>query len=153
MRHASKHVVESTEYVTFRLAEQWIGIPVLTVQEVLMPHRITQVPLAQGSVPGLLNLRGQIVTALDLRAVLHLPPRDADAPFMNVVVRHDGELFAFMVDDVGDVVPVEPGAIEPAPPTLDERWRSATSGIVRRERDLLVVMNVSELIRLELVAT
>jgi purine-binding chemotaxis protein CheW len=72
---------------------------------------------------------------------------------MNVVVRHDGELFAFMVDDVGDVVPVEPGAVEPAPPTLDERWRTATVGIVRRDRDLLVVMSVPELIRLELVAS
>lgn len=142
-----------TEFVTFRLADQWLGIPVMAVQEVLMPHRITHVPLAQGSVPGLLNLRGQIVTALDLRAVLQLPARDAHAEYMNVVVRHEGELFAFMVDDVGDVVPVEPGAIEPAPPTLDERWRTATAGIVRRERDLLVVMSVPELIRLELVAS
>lgn len=141
------------EYVTFRLADQWLGIPVLAVQEVLMPHRITHVPLAQGSVPGLLNLRGQIVTALDLRAVLQLPPRTAEQDYMNVVVRHDGELFAFMVDDVGDVVPVEPGAIESPPATLNERWRSATAGIVRRERDLLVVMNVPELIRLELIAS
>lgn len=148
---ATASAASATEFVTFRLADQWLGIPVMAVQEVLMPHRITHVPLAQDSVPGLLNLRGQIVTALDLRAVLHLPPRDGHTEFMNVVVRHDGELFAFMVDDVGDVVPVESGAIEPAPPTLDERWRTATAGIVRRERDLLVVMNVPELIRLELV--
>lgn len=145
------HHSDLTEYVTFRLAEQWIGIPVLAVQEVLVPHRITHVPLAHGSVPGLLNLRGQIVTALDLRAVLHLAPRSEQAEYMNVVVRHEGELFAFMVDDVGDVVPVESDAIEPAPPTLDERWRTATAGIVRRDHDLLVVMSVPELIRLELV--
>ena len=153
MSNSSRPAGDVTEYVTFRLADQWIGIPVLAVQEVLNPHRITHVPLAQGSVPGLLNLRGQIVTALDLRTVLHLPPRGADAEYMNVVVRHEGELFAFMVDDVGDVVPVESGAIEPAPATLDERWRAATAGIVRRERDLLVVMCVPELIRLELVAS
>lgn len=148
--HAS---TATTEFVTFRLCDQWLGIPVMAVQEVLMPHRITHVPLAAGAVPGLLNLRGQIVTAMDLRAVLHLPPRQPDDEYMNVVVRHDGELFAFMVDDVGDVVPVEPAAIGPAPPTLDGRWRSATAGIVRRERDLLVVMSVPELIRLELVTS
>lgn len=153
MSNASRAPEEGLEFVTFRLADQWLGIAVMTVQEVLMPHRITHVPLAQTSVPGLLNLRGQIVTALDLRAVLHLPAREQEQEYMNVVVRHEGELFAFMVDEVGDVVPVEPSAIEMAPPTLDERWRTATVGIVRRDRDLLVVMSVPELIRLELVAS
>lgn len=144
--------IAPTEFVTFRLAHQWIGIPVLIVQEVLMTHRIAHVPLAQEAIPGLLNLRGQIVTAVDLRTTLRLPARDAGADYMNVVVRHEGELFAFMVDDVGDVVSVDADAIEVAPSTLDERWRTATSGIVRRERDLLVVMNVPELLKLELIA-
>lgn len=144
--------IAPSEFVTFRLEHQWIGIPVMTVQEVLMTHRIAHVPLAQDAVPGLLNLRGQIVTAVDLRSTLRLTPRADDDSYMNVVVRHEGELFAFMVDDVGDVVTVAPEAIEAPPSTLDERWRLATSGIVRRERDLLVVMNVPELIKLEQIA-
>ncbi|MCO4100475.1 chemotaxis protein CheW [Gemmatimonas sp.] len=150
----SQHTMSETpaEFVTFRLAHQWIGIPVLMVQEVLMTHRIARVPLAQDAIPGLLNLRGQIVTAVDLRTTLGLPARAVHTEYMNVVVRYEGELFAFMVDDVGDVVTVAPHAIEPAPPTLDERWRAATSGIVRRERDLLVVMNVPALLKLELIA-
>lgn len=142
-----------SEFVTFRLVDQWIGIPVMIVQEVLVAQRIARVPLAQDGIPGLLNLRGQIVTAVDLRSTLKLPPRDAQSEYMNVVVRHDGELFAFMVDDVGDVVTVDHDAIEAPPSTLDERWRAATSGIVRRDHDLLVVMNVPDLLKLEHVAS
>jgi purine-binding chemotaxis protein CheW len=142
-----------SEFVTFRLADQWLGIPVTVVQEVLVPQRIARVPLAQEAVAGFLNLRGQIVTSLDLRTTLRLPARPAEAEYMNVVVRHDGELFAFMVDDVGDVVTVEHAAVESTPATLDERWRTASAGIVRRDRDLLVVMNVPELLRLEQVVS
>lgn len=138
-----------TEYVTFRLADQWLGIPVMLVQEVLVAMRIARVPLAPDAIAGFLNLRGQIVTALDLRTTLHLPPRAPGAEVMNVVVRHESELFAFMVDEVGDVVPVATDAIEPTPATLDRRWRAACTGIVRRERGLLLVMNVHEVLRLD----
>ena len=138
-----------SEFVTFRLADQWLGIPVTLVQEVLVPQRIARVPLAQDAIAGFLNLRGQIVTSLDLRTTMRLPAREPDAEYMNVVVRHDGELFAFMVDDVGDVVTVDHEAVEATPATIDERWRSASAGIVRRDHDLLVVMKVPELLRLE----
>jgi purine-binding chemotaxis protein CheW len=137
------------ELVTFRLADQWLGIPVMLVQEVLIAMRIAKVPMAPQAIAGFLNLRGQIVTAVDLRLTLDLPPRVPDAEVMNVVVQHEGELFAFMVDEVGDVVSVEDDAIEPTPATLDARWRSACSGIVRRERRLLLVMNVQDVLRLE----
>lgn len=138
-----------SEFVTFRLAEQWFGIPVLAVQEVLMEQRIARVPLAPPAVAGFLNLRGQIVTAVDLRTTLRLAPREPTHEVMNVVVRHDGELFAFLVDDVGDVVSVAHHAIEPTPPTLDPRWASAASGIVRRDVGLLLVIDVQDLLRLE----
>ncbi len=137
------------EYVTFRLAEQWLGIPVMVVQEVLVALRIARVPLAPEAIAGFLNLRGQIVTAVDLRTTLQLEGRAASAEIMNVVVQHEGELFAFMVDEVGDVVSVETDTVEPPPATLDARWRMACSGIVRRDRGLLLVMNVHEVLRLE----
>lgn len=92
------HPGATSEYVTFRLADQWIGIPVLIVQEVLVAQRIARVPMAPAAIAGFLNLRGQIVTAVDLRTTLGLPARDADTEFMNVVVRHESELFAFMVE-------------------------------------------------------
>ena len=137
------------EFVTFRLADQWLGIPVMLVQEVLMAMRIARVPLAPEAIAGFLNLRGQIVTAMDLRSTLRLPPRELGAEIMNVVVLQDGELFAFMVDEVGDVVSVPTSIVEPTPATLDARWRAACSGIVRRDRGLLLVMNVQEVLRLE----
>jgi len=137
------------EYVTFRLADQWLGIPVMLVQEVLVAMRIARVPLAPDAIAGFLNLRGQIVTAVDLRKTLRLGPRQPGAEIMNVVVLQEGELFAFMVDEVGDVVSVANDLVEPTPVTLDPRWRAACTGIVRRERGLLLVMNVQEVLRLE----
>ncbi len=141
-----------SEYVTFRLADQWLGIPVDTVQEVLMAQRIARVPMAPTAIAGFLNLRGQIVTAVDVRTTLALPPRDPSHAVMNVVVRHDGELFAFMVDDVGDVVAVNDDALDVTPPTLDARWRAACQGIVRRDDDLLLILDVQADLRLDLTA-
>ena len=142
-------VAAAHEYVTFRLAEQWLGIAVDLVQEVLTAQSIARVPMAQAAVAGFLNLRGQIVTALDLRTILGLPTRPPEAEVMNVVVRHDGELFAFMVDDVGDVVSVEAAQLDPTPPRLDPRWRTSCHGIVRRDHDLLLILDVPSFLRLD----
>ncbi len=141
--------LEHAEYVTFRLADQWLGIPVMVVQEVLTSQRIARVPMAPAAIAGFLNLRGQIVTALDLRTTLGLASRPAGTDVMNVVVRHEGELFAFMADEVGDVVPVTQQDVRPTPPSLDARWRSASVGIVRRDHDLLLILSVGDVIRLE----
>jgi purine-binding chemotaxis protein CheW len=138
-----------SEYVTFRLADQWLGIPVDMVQEVLMAQRIARVPMAPNAIAGFLNLRGQIVTAIDVRTTLDLPARDPAQGVMNVVVRQDGELFAFMVDDVGDVVAVADAALEVTPPSLDARWRAACQGIVRRDDDLLLILDVQAFLRLD----
>ncbi|MBK8249682.1 MAG: chemotaxis protein CheW [Gemmatimonadetes bacterium] len=141
------------EFVTFRVDGQWLGVPVATVQEVLLAQRMAVVPLAPAEVAGFLNLRGQIVTALDLRTRLDMPgePRLADA--MNVVVRHDGELFSLLVDDVGDVLAIDAEQLEPVPLTLDAGWRAVSSGIVRRDTNLLAVLDVGALLRLDTLAT
>lgn len=140
----------TSEFVTFRLADQWLGIPVMIVQEVLVAQRVARVPMAPPTIAGFLNLRGQIVTAVDLRSALGLPARSPDTDCMNVVVRHESELFAFMVDEVGDVVSVAAEAIDAPLATLDARWRAACTGIVRRDRGLLVIASVPELLRLDL---
>lgn len=135
------------EFVTFRVADQWLGIPVIAVQEVLVQQRIARVPLAPPEVEGFLNLRGQIVTAVCLRTSLGMRARDADASFMNVVVREDGELFSLIVDEVGDVVAVTAAALEPPLPTLGERWERAVTGVVRRDDGLLVVISPAQLLK------
>jgi purine-binding chemotaxis protein CheW len=141
------------EFVTFQVDGQWLGVPVATVQEVLLAQRMAVVPLAPAEVAGFLNLRGQIVTALDLRTRLDMPgePRLTDA--MNVVVRHDSELFSLLVDDVGDVLAIDADQLEPVPLTLDPAWRAVSSGIVRRDTNLLAVLDVGALLRLDATTT
>src|ERR1700731_467442 len=95
---------EAQEFVTVTVAGQLFGIPVLQVQDVLGPQRITRVPLAPPEVAGSLNLRGRIVTAIDIRIRLGLPELTDGKPGMSVVVDHGGELYSLMVDSVGEVL-------------------------------------------------
>ena len=134
------------QYVSFYVDEQLLGIPVNTVQEVLNPQAIAPVPLARSEISGLLNLRGQIVTAVNLRKRLGLPSLPSDRRSMNVVVRHQGESFSMLVDDVGDVINVSGDVLQPAPSTLDAHWKSVTAGVFRLEGRLFVILNVASLL-------
>ena len=127
---------------------QLFGIPVLTVRDVLSTQRITRGPLAAPEVAGALNLRGRIVTAIDVRWRLGLPPREANVPAMNVVVESRGELYSLIVDDVGEVLSVPESAYERNPPTLDPRWREVSGGIFALKGRLLVVLDVAAVLRL-----
>ncbi len=134
--------VVTKEFVTIKVADQLCGIDVLQVQDVLGPQKITPVPLADAEVAGLLNLRGRIVTAIDLRGRLGLEARDpADGESMNVVVEHDGELYSLIVDSVGEVLRLPAGDFERNPATLDPLWRKYSEGIYRLKEGLLVVLN------------
>jgi purine-binding chemotaxis protein CheW len=136
----------ANDFVTMTVADQLFGIPVLTVQDVLGPQRITRVPLAPPEVAGALNLRGRIVTACDVRRRLGLPPRDKASPGMNVVVDHKGELYALMVDNVGEVLSLSADSYERNPNTLDPRWRDVSGGIYRLKGKLMVVLEVSRML-------
>jgi purine-binding chemotaxis protein CheW len=136
----------ANDFVTMTVADQLFGIPVLTVQDVLGPQRITRIPLAPPEVAGALNLRGRIVTAIDVRRRLGLVKRDADKPGMNVVVDHKGELYALMVDNVGEVLSLSAESYERNPATLDPRWRDVSAGIYRLKGKLLVVLEVARLL-------
>jgi len=138
----------SRDYVTMTIADQLFGIPVLAVQDVLGPQRITRIPLSPPEVAGALNLRGRIVTAIDVRRRLALPPRAADNPGMSVVVDHKGELYSLIVDAVGEVMSLPSDAFERNPTTLDPRWREVSGGIYRLKGKLLVVLGVSSLLEI-----
>lgn len=135
-------------YISFRVADQWVGIPVVLVQEVLTHQAISQVPLAPREVLGFLNLRGQIVTAIDLRTRLGLAERGAGEDYMNIVVWDHGELFSLLVDEVGDVVGVSSDRLEPTPATLDPAWRECCEGVIRMERGLLAVLDVRSILQI-----
>ncbi len=140
--------VASREFVTMFIAGQMFGIPVLQVQDVLGPQKITRVPLAPPEVAGSLNLRGRIVTAIDVRVRLGLPPRDGGKD-MSIVADHGGEFYSLIVDQVGEVMSLPAADYEKNPSTLDERWREVSDGIYRLKDSLLIILDVQRLLRLE----
>ncbi len=134
------------DYVSIFIAEQMFGIPVLQVQDVLGPQRITRVPLAPPEVAGSLNLRGPIVTAIDLRRRLHLPKREDGGKTMSVVADHGGELYSLLVDNVGEVLRLSTATFEGNPATLNQTWREVSVGIHRLEGSLIIILDVARLL-------
>jgi purine-binding chemotaxis protein CheW len=143
-------VSDASDFVSVVIGDQLFGIPVLQVRDVLASQRITRVPLAPPEVAGSLNLRGRIVTAIDIRARLALPERSAEQsagkPRMSVVVDYGGELYSLMVDSVGEVLRLAESNFERNPATLDVRWREVSAGIYRLDGSLLVVLDVTRLL-------
>jgi purine-binding chemotaxis protein CheW len=132
--------------VSIRVGKQTFGVPVLQVQDVIAQTAINRVPLAPPEVAGSLNLRGRIVTAIDMRRRLGMEPRAAGDGFMSVIVELGGELYAFIVDDVGDVLWLAPTDYESTPVTLSAHWRSVCSGLYRLETALLLVLDVDQVL-------
>lgn len=133
-------------YVTLTAGGQLCGIPVLAVRDVLGPQAITRIPLAPPEVAGSLNLRGRIVTAIDLRRRLGVGSAPADS--MSVVVEHQGELYSLLVDAVGEVLRLDAESRERNPPTLASEWRTLSAGIFRLSGELLVVLDVAAVLDL-----
>jgi purine-binding chemotaxis protein CheW len=131
-------------YSTFLVQDRYLGVPVERVQEVLRAQPVTPVPLAHDHISGLLNLRGQIVTALDLRARLGLPAREAGAPMANVIVTTDEGALSLQVDRLGDVVAVDDDAFEPPPDTLQGETRRLIKGAYKLDDALLLDLDLDE---------
>jgi purine-binding chemotaxis protein CheW len=128
---------------TFTLGDTLFGIDVPVIQEVLRPQTMTRVPLAPSMVHGLINLRGQIITAIDLRERLGLPPAPADVEGMNVVTRLPDETVSFLVDDVGEVLDLPGEQFEEVPPTLTGTLRDVTAGVYKLKDRFLLLLNVN----------
>jgi purine-binding chemotaxis protein CheW len=139
---------EEDVFVTLTVGEQLCGVPVLSVRDILGEHTITRIPLAPSEIAGSLNLRGRIVTAIDLRQRLRLPPPPAEQQRMSVVAEQGGELYALLVDQVAEVMSLKASAFESNPPTLPQTWAQFSSGIYRLEGRLLVVLDVGKLLAL-----
>ncbi len=135
-------------FVTLSVADQLCGIPVLAVRDVLGPQTITRIPLAPPEVAGSLNLRGRIVTAIDLRRRLQLPPAPTGAIQMSVVAEQGGELYALLVDQVSEVLSLPSRQFEHNPPTLPAEWARYSTGIYRLQGRLLAVLDVARLLAL-----
>jgi purine-binding chemotaxis protein CheW len=135
---------ELSQFCTFYLDGLSFGIDVREVQEVIRYQEMTRVPLVPPVVRGLINLRGQIVTAIDLRRQLDLPERPADALPMNVVVRSDEGAVSLLVDEIGDVVTVSPEDFESPPETLDGVARDLITGVYKLSGQLLLILDTAK---------
>lgn len=136
------------QFCTFQVENLFLGIAVQQVQEVFRFQHMTRVPLAPHAVHGLINLRGQIVTAVDLRTRLGLPPRSSDRPPMNVVVRTDDGAITLLVDEIGDVQEVQAESFERPPETLKGELRSLILGTYKLPDRLLLVLDTNQAVQL-----
>ena len=137
-------MAQTLQFCTFYLDKLLFGVELRSVQEVIRSLDMTQVPLAPKVVSGLINLRGQIVTAVDLRRQLELKPRPAGMLAMNVVVRSDDGSVSLLVDEIGDVVEVEETTFEPPPETLRGSARTMILGVHKLDDRLLHVLDIQK---------
>ncbi|MEO7733127.1 MAG: chemotaxis protein CheW [Kofleriaceae bacterium] len=129
------------QYCTFLVGGLFFGLEVTCIQEVIRAQPLTVVPLSSSVIAGLINLRGQIVTAIDLRARLGLPPRDPDQRPLNVVVRTSDGPVSLLVDEIGDVIEVEAASFERPPDTLGDEARELIRGAYKLKGRLLLVLD------------
>jgi purine-binding chemotaxis protein CheW len=134
------------EYVTAMIGGQLFGLPILRVQDVFMPERLTRVPLAPPEIAGVLNLRGRIVTLIDMRCRLGLDKRADDDPSMAIGVESRGESYGLLIDSVGEVLKLDDESREPNPINLEPRLARVSAGIHRLEGQLLMVVDVDRVL-------
>ncbi|HWV98018.1 MAG TPA: chemotaxis protein CheW [Xanthobacteraceae bacterium] len=137
-----------TEYVTIMIGEQLFGLPIARVQDVFMPERLTRVPLASREIAGVLNLRGRIVTAIDMRARLGLPVAASDRPAMAVGVDLRGESYGLLIDSIGEVLKLADDSREVNPVNLDPRLAKMAAGVHRLDGQLMVVLDVDRVLEI-----
>jgi purine-binding chemotaxis protein CheW len=135
-----------TEYVTVHIGGQLFGLPISRVQDVFMPDRLTRVPLAHPDIAGVLNLRGRIVTAIDMRVRLGLGKDPEAKAAMAVGIESKGESYGLLIDSVGEVLKLSPDSREQNPINLDPRWARVSGGVHRLDGQLMVILDVDSVL-------
>jgi len=143
------HTENRTQYATFKLGEQIFGINVLNVQEILKVQEMTPVPLAPAYICGLINLRGRIVTAIDLGKRLTNRPAPPNASRMSLVASIGEQIVSLLVDEIGDVVEMDNALMESPPPTMTTIRPEYLDGVCKLENKLLMVLNIERLLQSE----
>jgi len=136
------------EYVTVIIADQLFGLPINRVSDVFMLTDMTVVPLSIPEIAGVLNLRGRIVTAIDMRQRLGLPPRAQDEVAMAVGIEMNRENFGLVIDRIGDVLHLPVNDFDANPVNLDPRWKSVAQSIFMLDSELLVILDVDRVLDL-----
>ncbi len=138
---------ETRQYSTFRINDLLLGIEVVKVQEVIRYQDMTVVPLAPGVIEGLINLRGQLVIAIDTRRSLGLPRLTGDALPMNVVIHSEDGVVSLLVDDIGDVIDVPLHAYAPVPDNMPKEQRDLIECVYDLKEGLMLVLNTTQVLQ------
>jgi purine-binding chemotaxis protein CheW len=136
---------ELRQYCGFKIGDDNFAISVLQVQEVIRPYQLTKIPRAPANITGLINLRGQIMTAISLRNIFKLEERATDQ-FMNIVIQSGEDLYAIEVDEILDVIEVSSVDYEVTPENLDEGIRLYISGVYKLPEKLLMILDLEKLL-------
>jgi purine-binding chemotaxis protein CheW len=137
---------DMTEFVTAMIGGQLFGLPIARVQDVFMPDKLTRVPLASADVAGILNLRGRIVTAINLHYRLGLPKPEKSSPLMAIGIEFKGESYGLLIDTVGEVLKLAPHDRQPNPINLEASLARVSAGVYRLPDHLLVILDVDRLL-------
>lgn len=132
-------------FVTVYVDNQLFGIPVEKVQDILIPEKIAKIPLSSDKVAGNINLRGRIVTVIDFRKCLGLPSSDKKEQHL-ATVELEEELYSIKVDNVGTVMEIKISEIDSNPSTMDKKWQGVSSGVVKLQKELMIILDINALI-------
>ena len=133
------------QYVTFVVGKMLFGVNLEEVQEIIRYQPLTPVPLAPKIVKGIVNLRGQIITAIDMRAVLNLGEFEEDSTPMNVIIKSGRDTMSLLVDKIGDVIDVDANSFEPTPETISENIKRIIDGVFKLDKQLLFILKAVSL--------
>jgi purine-binding chemotaxis protein CheW len=136
---------DAGQLVTVFVGGQMFGLPILKVRDVFVVNELTPVPLAPASVSGLFNLRGRVLTILNMRALLGLPPHDVAGDAMAIGIEWRGEAFGLLVDRLSEVMSLAGATREPNPANLDPRWAELSAGVYRLADQLLIELRLDAL--------
>ena len=146
------------QFVTMTISGQLFGVPIMQVEDIVEPDRITRVPLAPTQIAGVMNLRGRVVTVIDLKQCLGTGALNGDAGNddvaleprrrFSITVEKSGNLYTLLVDDIGDVRALPDSGLEALPPNLDSQFRRVASGVYRLKGELLVVLDLDKVFEL-----
>jgi purine-binding chemotaxis protein CheW len=135
---------DAKEFITMRVGSQVFGMSVERVQDILQPQKIANIPLAPPEVIGSLNLRGRIVTALNIRTLLGIESKYDIKKCMSIVVEFEDNLYSFIVDSVGDVLILSPSQFVANPENVGQMWQEVSLGVFPREDELIVMLDVEK---------
>lgn len=135
-----------TRILIVSIGDHYFGTPIHEIHDVIQRQKTTPVPLTQNSIIGLLNLRGHIVTEVDMATALNIPSSENARKKYSIVIGQKGELYSLAIDDIGDVIDAQMSTIEPIPETVDRSWISLSKGVIRLPDHLIIILDLEALI-------